>query len=324
MALRPARPAHGVLADVPHGLHPLRRLHPAGGRVAGHPRPLRRRHRARRPAPAPAHHRLPRPDPSAAHPAVPRPRPRRALRLAAPPRPRRRTLPRVGQARHHGPHPTRRRLGVLRLDRGPVHGVPARGLARAPRHGRPGPTRPPAPHRPGRRRGRAATDARHRSRHRHHLVRHAALRPLQLLGRPRRHGGGLARGRLHRRRPGPPRSRRLPLPDRPAPRPHHQRGRQRLSRRDRERPGRRRRRRRGGRLRPARRAVGPARLRRLRRRTPLRELVRRDEEALRAAASARLAPYKRPKTYIAATDLPHTATGKLMRRAVPEHLGLSG
>ncbi len=48
------------------------------------------------------------------------------------------------------------------------------------------------------------------------------------------------------------------------------------------------------------------------------------EEALRAAASARLAPYKRPKTYVATTDLPHTATGKLMRRAVPEHLGLSG
>ena len=48
------------------------------------------------------------------------------------------------------------------------------------------------------------------------------------------------------------------------------------------------------------------------------------EEALRAAATARLAPYKRPKTYVAAKDLPHTATGKLMRRAVPEHLGLSG
>ena len=46
------------------------------------------------------------------------------------------------------------------------------------------------------------------------------------------------------------------------------------------------------------------------------------EEALRAAASARLAPYKRPKSYFAAEDLPHTATGKLMRRAVPEHLGL--
>ena len=48
------------------------------------------------------------------------------------------------------------------------------------------------------------------------------------------------------------------------------------------------------------------------------------EEALRAAASDRLAPYKRPKTYIAARDLPHTATGKLIRRAVPEHLGLPG
>ena len=46
------------------------------------------------------------------------------------------------------------------------------------------------------------------------------------------------------------------------------------------------------------------------------------EDALRAAASARLAPYKRPKSYFAAGDLPHTATGKLMRRAVPEHLGL--
>ena len=47
------------------------------------------------------------------------------------------------------------------------------------------------------------------------------------------------------------------------------------------------------------------------------------EEAMRAAAHERLAPYKRPKEYIAAKDLPHTATGKLMRRAVPEHLGLT-
>ena len=46
------------------------------------------------------------------------------------------------------------------------------------------------------------------------------------------------------------------------------------------------------------------------------------EEALRAAASSGLAPYKRPKTYVGAPDLPHTATGKLIRRAVPEHLGL--
>ena len=48
------------------------------------------------------------------------------------------------------------------------------------------------------------------------------------------------------------------------------------------------------------------------------------EDALRDAASAQLAPYKRPKTYLVASDLPHTATGKLMRRAVPEHLGLAG
>jgi len=37
------------------------------------------------------------------------------------------------------------------------------------------------------------------------------------------------------------------------------------------------------------------------------------EDALRTAASDRLAPYKRPKTYIRVGDLPHTATGKLMR-----------
>jgi long-chain acyl-CoA synthetase len=48
------------------------------------------------------------------------------------------------------------------------------------------------------------------------------------------------------------------------------------------------------------------------------------EEALRGAAGSRLAPYKRPKTYVAATELPHTATGKLIRRAVAEHLGLPG
>jgi long-chain acyl-CoA synthetase len=47
------------------------------------------------------------------------------------------------------------------------------------------------------------------------------------------------------------------------------------------------------------------------------------EDALRAAASAGLAPYKRPKTYVAADELPHTATGKLMRRAVAAHLGLA-
>jgi long-chain acyl-CoA synthetase len=47
------------------------------------------------------------------------------------------------------------------------------------------------------------------------------------------------------------------------------------------------------------------------------------EGALRAAASGQLAPYKRPKAYFATTELPHTATGKLLRRAVPAHLGLA-
>jgi acyl-CoA synthetase (AMP-forming)/AMP-acid ligase II len=46
------------------------------------------------------------------------------------------------------------------------------------------------------------------------------------------------------------------------------------------------------------------------------------EESLRTAASDRLAPYKRPKKYFVTAELPHTATGKLIRRAVPEHLGL--
>jgi acyl-CoA synthetase (AMP-forming)/AMP-acid ligase II len=47
------------------------------------------------------------------------------------------------------------------------------------------------------------------------------------------------------------------------------------------------------------------------------------EDALRAAAADSLAPYKRPKEYVVARDLPRTATGKLMRRAVPQHLGLT-
>jgi long-chain acyl-CoA synthetase len=47
------------------------------------------------------------------------------------------------------------------------------------------------------------------------------------------------------------------------------------------------------------------------------------EGVMRAAASRHLAPYKRPKAYFATTELPHTATGKLLRRAVPAHLGLA-
>jgi long-chain acyl-CoA synthetase len=48
------------------------------------------------------------------------------------------------------------------------------------------------------------------------------------------------------------------------------------------------------------------------------------EDSLRDAASAHLAPYKRPKSYYATDELPHTATGKLLRRSVVAHLGLAG
>jgi acyl-CoA synthetase (AMP-forming)/AMP-acid ligase II len=46
------------------------------------------------------------------------------------------------------------------------------------------------------------------------------------------------------------------------------------------------------------------------------------EDALRSAAASRLAPYKRPKAYFVTSALPHTATGKLLRRSVAAHLGL--
>jgi acyl-CoA synthetase (AMP-forming)/AMP-acid ligase II len=48
------------------------------------------------------------------------------------------------------------------------------------------------------------------------------------------------------------------------------------------------------------------------------------EDALRGAATAHLAPYKRPKSYFVTSELPHTATGKLLRRSVAAHLGLEG
>ena len=190
VALRPGRPAHGVLADVPHGLHPLLGGHAPLGRVARHPQSLRRRHGPRRHTGSAAHHGVPGADAPPAHPPVPRPRPRRDLRLAPPPLPRRRPLPRVGQAGHHGAGPPGRRLGVLRLDGGPVHGLPAGGLARAPRHGGPGPDRPSALHRAGRRRRRRP------DRERDDLVRPARLRPLLGIGatrRPRAGPGGARR-----------------------------------------------------------------------------------------------------------------------------------
>ena len=47
------------------------------------------------------------------------------------------------------------------------------------------------------------------------------------------------------------------------------------------------------------------------------------EKDMREASAVSLAPYKRPKDYFATSELPHTATGKLLRRAVPAHLGLA-
>jgi long-chain acyl-CoA synthetase len=47
------------------------------------------------------------------------------------------------------------------------------------------------------------------------------------------------------------------------------------------------------------------------------------EESMREVAAAQLAPYKRPKAYFAVSELPHTTTGKLLRRAIPEQLGLA-
>ena len=42
-----------------------------------------------------------------------------------------------------------------------------------------------------------------------------------------------------------------------------------------------------------------------------------DEAALRRHAEAHLAPYKRPKSYLLVAELPRTATGKVVRRALP-------
>ena len=49
-----------------------------------------------------------------------------------------------------------------------------------------------------------------------------------------------------------------------------------------------------------------------------------DEGALRRHAAAHLAPYKRPKTYLLLDELPRTATGKLLRRALPGRLAGAG
>jgi acyl-CoA synthetase (AMP-forming)/AMP-acid ligase II len=46
------------------------------------------------------------------------------------------------------------------------------------------------------------------------------------------------------------------------------------------------------------------------------------ERVLREHVAARLAPYKRPKTFFHVEELPRTSTGKLRRRALPTVLGL--
>ena len=239
------------------------------------------------------------------------------VRLATSARACRRALPRVGQAGDHGPGRARHGLGVLRVHRSAVHRVPARRMARAPGHGGPGPHRPPPLHCPDRRRpggGEAGPGAVRRRRHDLVTMPDFARFAYWRNERPRPRPGGAT--------PAPSatwaRSMRegyLYLTGRrhdliisggvnvyPAEvenvlaavdgvaevavfgLPDEQWG-QRVC--------------------AAYVAEGPG-----------------AEEALRAAASSGLAPYKRPKSYVAAPDLPHTATGKLIRRAVPEHLGL--
>ncbi len=108
----------------------------------------------------------------------------------------------------------------------------------------------------------------------------------------------------------------------PPPRPHHQRRRQRV-------PGR-------GRERALRRAGRPARWRCSGCPTssgargsvpPTSPTLPRGAATSRRPCGPRLPTSSPrtsgPRTYIAARDLPHTATGKLMRRAVPQHLGLA-
>ena len=213
------------------------------------------------------------------------------------------------------------RLGVLRVDRGAVHGVRARRMARPPRDGGPGPAGAPAVHRlRRRRRGPAeATPATATTVVGTIWCDMPAFARFSYWGDEEATRAGLAGRGLHGGRSGPARCRRLSLPLGPPARPHHQRRGQRL-------PGR----------------GGGGAVRRARRRCswrcsacptssgargcawPTSPSGSGVEEALRAAAAVQLAPYKRPKDYFATGELPHTATGKLLRRAVPAHLGLAG
>ena len=145
--------------------------------------------------------------------------------------------------------PREQRVGVLRRDRRPVHCVRAATTG----------SRTPAPWAaPG-------PAARCGRRGRHDLVRASGLRPLRILERPGQDRRGVARRRVHCRRPRPPRRRRVSLSRRAPRRPHPHRRRQRVPRRDREGAARATRRHRCRRVPPRGRAVGPARVCRVRR-----------------------------------------------------------
>ena len=209
-------------------------------------------------------------------------------------------------------------VGVLRVDRRTVHGVCSRRVARAPRHGRSGPPgrRSRSPRRAVRRRDRpgggdgpvgtiwcAVPPFARFSYWRDEAATAAAWR-----------GDAFTVGDLGHLDDG-----RLPVPVGSPPRSDHLGGRQRLPGRGGGGPAGGGRRTRGGRLRDARRPVGRSGS------APRWSAATTPTwTPLRAAAADRLAPYKRPKQYLRTADLPHTATGKLLRRAVPEHLGLSG
>ena len=196
--------------------------------------------------------------------------------------PTRRAVPARRQAAADRAVPGRVDLGVLRLHRGPVHRLPLRGVARPPRHRRPGPPR--AHHHHGRRRD--------------PVVRGAAARALRLRrgARPdrRRLARHPRRAGVHRRGRRPRRRRRLRVPRGAAYGPDHQRRRQRLPARGRAGGprGAGSRRRRG--VRARRRGLGPAGVRRGRR-----HRVDRRPRRLRPGA---LAPAKRPKTWAHVAD----------------------
>ena len=85
---------------------------------------------------------------AARHGCVPR---REVLRLPTPPRPRRRAVPRSFEAGRAGAGASRGAVGVLRIDRGPVHGVLAAGVGAASGDRGPGPPWQKARHRRRRR-----------------------------------------------------------------------------------------------------------------------------------------------------------------------------